>query len=597
MHTVENLAPTASSRDFGRGTNRPFATNVNEFRKDGIPYDRLRGLFRIEFPREYNLALDTVGRWAAGEDGERIALVCPGPFSSSSYSYLELNDLSDRLAAFLASQGVSRGDVVVVYTTQGLAAAIAPLALYKLGAVCAPLSLLYGPRTMEHVLGDCGARAIVTEPSALAKLREAGVDLSQIKLRIVDGSAPDSIPLDQAIASRADGFVAARTAADDPALLLYTSGSTGLPKGILHAHRFLIGYFASVSMFYELDMDEPGMVLWTPSDWSWIAGIVNVMLTGWHFRQTVVAGQARFSPEWAFDFLQRHGVTHCFLTPTALKRMAEIPDPRERWPNLKLRAIGTGGEPLPAAVLDWSTRVLEVPINEFYGLTEVNHLIGNCQRLYPAKPGSMGRAYPGHTVAVLNREGEPVADGTVGEIAASDDDPTLFLGYWNQPERTASMRAGRWVRTGDFGLRDADGYFWYHGRDDDLIKSAGYRIGPAEIEDVLIRHPAVAEAGVFGRPDPERGQIVVAHVRLADGQVGDKALKQALQAYVKAELAPYKYPREIVFVSEFPTTTTGKISRKELRRRDAERFGGAVSATTQQPGQSPGTIASTTENS
>lgn len=549
----------------------PHVTNVNRFRNGGIEYGRLRDLFRIDFPARFNLARDTVGRWSTGQESDRTALVCDGPASPARYSYRDLDRLSDRLAAYFAARGIGRGDVVIVYAAQSLASAIAPLALYKLGAICAPLSLLYGPRTVEHAIADSGACAMVTEPAALARLREAGVDLGRIALRVVDGPAPvDGVPLHEALATDPARFEPCRTSAEDPALLLYTSGSTGLPKGILHAHRFLIGYFPSVSMFYELDMDEPGMVLWTPSDWSWIAGIVNVMLTGWYFGQTVVAGQARFDPAWAFDFLERHRVTHCFLTPTALKRMAEIPDPRAKWPGLRLRAIGTGGEPLPAAVLDWSSRVLKVPINEFYGLTEVNHLIGNCQRLYPARPGSMGRAYPGHTLAMLDEAGKPVADGTPGEIAARDDDPTLFLGYWNQPERTAAMRTGCWVKTGDFGVRDADGYFWYHGRNDDLIKSAGYRIGPAEIEDVLIRHPAVAEAGVFGRPDSERGQIVVAHVRLAEGQAGDDALRKALQEHVKRELAAYKYPRDIRFVREFPTTTTGKISRKELRRLDAE---------------------------
>lgn len=543
-------------------------TDVNAFKNSGLTLEEIRRRFRLVPPASFNMAAATVGRQARGSRADAVALVCDdGTAAPRRYTYRQLDDLSDRCATFLRRNGVGKGDVVVVYSPQGLGAAIAPLAAYKLGAVSAPLSLLYGPRTLEHALSDSGARVMVSQGAALARLRAAGVDLSRLELLIAESPLnPDEVPFDQAILQDATGFEPVRTAAEDPALLLYTSGSTGMPKGILHAHRFLLGYLASVSLFYQLDMGEPGMVLWTPSDWSWIAGIVNVMMTGWYFGQTVVGGQARFDAEWAFGFLERHRVTHTFLTPTALTRMAEVPEPWQRWPGLALRAIGTGGEPLPGAVLDWSEKVLRVPINEFYGLTEVNHLIGNCQHLYPVKRGSMGKCYPGHDVAVIDAEGQRVPDGVVGEIAARDDDPTLFIGYWRQPEKTRAMRIGPWVRTGDFGHRDADGYFWYQGRNDDLIKSAGYRIGPAEIEDALLCHPAVAEVAVVGLPDPERGQRVTAFVRLADGTEPSEALAAELQAFVKDQVAVFKYPREIRFVEQFPMTVTGKISRKELRQ-------------------------------
>lgn len=543
-------------------------TDVNRCKELDLDHEELRRRFVLDIPDRYNMALDTVTRQARGARADAVALICENPDGTARrFTFRELDDLSDRFAAFLAGQGVKQGDVVICCAAQGLAAAVTPLAVYKMAAIHAPLSLLYGPRTLEHAIADSGARTMVTQGAVLTRLRREGVDLSGISLLIAETpEQSDIISFEAALDSARPDFVSTTTAAEDPALLLYTSGSTGLPKGILHAHRFLLGYLASVSMFYELEMDEPGMVLWTPSDWSWIAGIVNVMMTGWHYGHTVVAGQARFSADWAFGFLERHRVTQCFLAPTALKRMAEISGPRERWPGLALRAIGTGGEPLPGAVLDWAPRTLGVPINEFYGLTEVNHLIGNCQRLYPARHGSMGRVYPGHNIAVIDEHGQPVPNGTPGEIAASEDDPTLFLGYWRQPERTAAMRCGPWVRTGDIAARDEDGYFWYHGRNDDLIKSAGYRIGPAEVEDVLVDHEAVAEAAVVGKPDQERGQIVVAFVRLAEGWTADAALASTLRDAVKRKLAAYKYPREIFFVTEYPLTSTGKISRKELRK-------------------------------
>jgi acetyl-CoA synthetase len=548
-------------------------TNVNSFRGRRSSYEEICQAFRIRVPERFNMAAFSVGKHARGPRAGDCALVCdPATGRPGYYSFGELDDLANRFACALRGLGLRKGDVVVSYAAQGLDAAVTHLAAYKLGAIVAPLSLLYGPDTVRHALSDAAPPVIVTQRLPWDRVSAAVGQLSSLKHIIVAGGArKGEIAFEDAIAAPTAGFVPEQTAASDPALLLYTSGSTGLPKGILHAHRFILGYLASVSLFYQLEMDQPGMVLWTPSDWSWIAGIVNVMLTGWHFGQTVVAGQGRFDPAWAFDFLARHGVTHTFLTPTALKRMAEIPEPRRRWPTLALRAIGTGGEPLPSAVLDWSRDVLRVPINEFYGLTEVNHLVGNSQAVFPVKPGSMGRAYPGHAIAVIDEHGTPVPDGTPGEIAARDDDPTLFLGYWKQPERTAAMRSGRWVRTGDFGVRDADGYFWYHGRNDDLIKSAGYRIGPAEVEDCLLKHPAVAEAAVVGLPDPDRGQTVAAFVRLAAGVAADDALARELQEHVKRNLAAYKYPRIVRFVTEYPLTSTGKISRSTLRKTAAAR--------------------------
>lgn len=548
-------------------------TDVNGWRTQACAYADLRQQFSITQPEHFNMAQATVGRHAAGPKANALALVCAagdeGPPRALTYAELDLE--ARRFASFLQSLGVTRGEVVICYASQGLTAALAHLAAYQLGAIIAPLSLLYGRDTLRHAMRDSRAPVVVTTRSAWDALPGLRDELPDLRTVIVAGAAhADEVAVDD-YRNHAPLKAPAQTRANDPALLLYTSGSTGLPKGILHAHRLVLGYLASVSMFYELQMREPGQVLWTPSDWSWIAGIVNVQMTGWFFGHTVVAGQGRFTPDWVFGFLAEHGVTHTFLTPTALKRMAQVASPRQRWPGLKLRAIGTGGEPCPSAVLDWSLKELGVPINEFYGLTEVNHLVGNCRQLYPAKPGSMGRAYPGHHLAILDDDGRPMTAGQVGQIAARRNDPTLFLEYWNQPERTASMFSGDWVLTGDYAKIDEDGYFWYEGRRDDLIKSAGYRIGPAEVEDTLVSHPAVEEAAVVGIADPERGQAVKAFVRLAAGCLPSEALADELRLHVKTNLAAYKFPRIIEFVDQFPLTSTGKISRKDLRAREPPR--------------------------
>ncbi|MGI9513598.1 MAG: acyl-CoA synthetase [Anderseniella sp.] len=546
--------------------------NLSDLRRilgDDPEYASLVANFRIPPVDFYNMATDTVDRHARGDHADAVALVCDlqdGPIET--YSYAELSRLSDRFAAYLRTKGVGRGDVVACFCGQGLETALTHLAAYKLGAVAAPLSQLYGPGAIAHVLEDCQAAAVVTQRELWDRVADVRDTLAKNCVIIASGGNIDGeFSFETALETEAGGFVAEPTAADDPALLLYTSGSTGMPKGILHRQALLRGYLASVSLFYEMEMNDRGRVLWTVSDWSWVAGIFNVMLTGWYFGQTVVAGPTRFSAEWAFDFMARHGITHCFLTPTALKRMTAIDDPRKRWPDLALRAIGTGGEPLPGAVLDWADR-FGVPINEFYGLTEVNHLIGNCRALWPIRSGSMGRAYPGHTVVVIDENGDPVADGTLGEIAVSDDDPTLFIGYWRQPERTNQMRCGSWIRTGDFAYRDEDGYYWFKGRNDDLIKSAGFRIGPAEVEDALIHHEAVAEAAVIGSPDEDRGQVVKAFIRLQDGQVASDELARTLQDHIKTNLAVFKYPRRIEFVDSFPLTSTGKINRRALREQE-----------------------------
>lgn len=534
-----------------------------------VDHTRLTAAFRVARPARYNMAADTVTRQAHGPRADAPALVCD---DGARYTFRELEVLSSRLAAWLAAQGVGRGEVIACYCTQGLEVALAHLAAYKLGAIVAPLSALYGPDAVAHVFVDCTPRVLITQRPLWQRLCTLAPDLPRPPLVLLaQGDAPGTLPFEAALEPGPAAVGCADTAGDDPALLLYTSGSTGMPKGILHRQRILLGYLASTSLFYEMELGDPGRVLWTASDWSWVAGIFNVMLTGWYFGHTVLASTAPFSAENTFDLMARHGVTHSFLTPTALKRMAQVAQPRSRWPELAIRAIGTGGEPLPSAVLSWAREELAIPVNEFYGLTEVNHLVGNCSRLWPVRPGSMGLAYPGHVLEVVDEHGNPVPAGEVGEIVARADDPTLFLGYWRAPERTEAMRVGRWIRTGDFASRDADGYFWYEGRDDDLIKSAGYRIGPAEVEDALVRHAKVAEAAVVGRPDAQRGQIVKAFVRLDEGVQPCDALAAELREHVKQRLAFYKYPRELEFVNSFPLTSTGKINRKALRLAEQQR--------------------------
>lgn len=538
------------------------------------PTDR-PGRYEIVIPPCANMAADTVGRHARGPRRDHPALVFEhDDLSTTSWTFAEVDDLSTRLAAALAALGVRKGSRVAIHTGLRPETGLAHLAVYKLGAIAVTLSQLYGPDTVGHVLNHSQAAVIITQDTAWNRFRDGAADaFPHLRHRIVVGvPRPGEIPFADCLEADASGFQPVETRADDPALLMYTSGSTGLPKGMLHGHRILQAYMPSIHMFFDLDLDDPGSVFWSPADWAWVGGLLDLLLAAWAFGHTVVTSEHRFEAEWAFAFMERRKVTHTFLTPTALKRMAEVAKPRMRWPDLALRVVCTGGEALPGQVLEWCESDLGVACNEFYGLTEVNHLVGCCRALFAARPGSMGLAYPGHGTTIVDEDGNELPPGAVGEIVTRIDDATRFLGYWEDPARTEELRlAGRWLRTGDLGARDADGYFWYHGRSDDLIKSAGYRIGPAEVEDCLVRHPAVAEAAVVASPDPDRGAIVKAFVRLKDGFSPDERLTRRLQEHVKTNLAAYKYPREVEYVDRFDMTSSGKINRRLLREMEARK--------------------------
>lgn len=528
--------------------------------------------WNIPVPERTNMAQLAVGRHVAAGRGDLTALIEQDDQGYvRSWSFAQLDSLSGRLASGLARLGVRRGQVVGVHLGQCVETALAHLAIYKLGAIACTMSRLYGPDTLQHILRDTGLQLVITSQAG-GPLAQALAGLGRPVRCLETAGGRAASPFWDALADDGAGAGPIDTRADEPALLMYTSGSTGHPKGMLHAHRILPAYLPTVRLFYDLTMDEPGAVFWTPADWAWVGGLLDLVLPAWAHGQPVVAWDGRFSPESAFDLMQNHGVTHSFMTPTALKRLAEVAAPRQRW-ALKMAVVCTGGESLPGEVVRWCEGELGAVCNEFYGLTEFNHLVGNCRRLYPIRPGSMGKPYPGHAVRLLDDQGQPVAPGEVGEIVASADDPTLFLGYWGQPGVPESLRFGDGLRTRDLARMDADGYLWYQGRNDDLIKSAGYRIGPAEVEDALLKHPAVAEAAVVASPDPQRGSVVKAFVRLREGEQPGDTLASELQAMVKRDLAAYKYPRLIEFVDSFPLTSSGKIRRAELRRRESERLG------------------------
>ncbi len=538
--------------------------------------------FRWSVPERFNIAEVCCARWAKRAP-DRVAIRYEqSDGTRRDYSYLELDREADRLAAALRCLGVARGDRVALVLPQRFETAVSHIALYRLGAVAMPLSMLFGPDALEYRINDSEARLAIVDESGMANVLAARPLCQQLATVIAVGAAEGQGDVDwtRALNAERTSFAAETTRADDPAVLIYTSGTTGPPKGTLIPHRALIGnlpgFVCSQNWFPQDDA-----VFWSPADWAWTGGLMDALLPTLYFGREIVACQRRFAPELAFEVMARHRVTHTFLFPTALKAMMKaVPEPRRRH-ALHLRAIMSAGEAVGDAVFAWCRDALGVVPNEMFGQTEINYIVGNCAVRWPARPGSMGRAYPGHRVAVIDDDGRECARGTPGDVALhrrdihGDPDPIFFLGYWKRDDATRAKFTGdvddSWCRTGDTAVMDEDGYLWYQGRSDDVFKAAGYRIGPSEIENCLVKHAAVANAAVVPKPDAERGALVKAFVVLAPGFAPSTELVIELQAHVRGKLAPYEYPKEIEFIDALPMTTTGKVQRRVLRLQEEER--------------------------
>ena len=445
------------------------------------------------------------------------------------------------------------------------------LAAYRIGAVIVPLFVQFGADGLSFRLGDSGAKALITDRQNLAKIdaiRDGLPDLAHVWS--IDGPGDGAGDLHAALDAARDTCPIVATGPETPAFISYTSGTTGPPKGARHAHRILPGHVPSTQLVHNFWPQE-GDRIWTPSDWAWLGGLGNIMMPALRFGVPLIAHRAqRFDPEEAFRLMADQGVTNSFLAPTALKLMRQVPDPARF--GLRIRSIASGGESLGAAMLAWGQEALGLTINEFYGQTESNPVLGSCADILPARPGAMGKPIPGKHVVILREDASLAAPGEAGEIAVRRGDPAMFLEYWNQPEKTAEKfvtaeDGHEYLLTGDVGETDEDGYFWFSSRTDDVITSAGYRIGPSEIEDCLNRHPAVAMSACIGVPDEIRTEIVQAFVVLAGGQNGSPDLAEALKAHVRERLSPHVAPRIVDWIDEMPMTATGKIMRRVLRDR------------------------------
>lgn len=506
------------------------------------PYDVLCKGFDWDLPASLNLARQVCDGWAATEP-DRVAIIEVTPDRVRRISYGDLWYRSRQVEVALIERGVMKGDRVGVLLSQSPLCAAAHIAAWRLGAISVPLFKLFRTDALKSRIEDAGLGVVVTDLEGVVQLTGLGVaTVTRSDLGASSGT--------RAIVE---------TGPDDAAVLIYTSGTTGSPKGALHGHRILTGHLPGVEMSHDF-LGQDGDVIWTPADWAWIGGLFDVLMPGLALGVPVVAARMpKFSVEECARICREGTVRNVFFPPTAL-RILKAADARIDG----LRSVASGGEPLGAEMLAWGREAFGVTINEFYGQTECNMIVSSCGASFDAVPGSMGRAVPGHQVAVIGTDGLP-CEGE-GDIAVRRGSASMMLEYWRKPEATAEKYRGDWMVTGDRGIKDGD-TITFLGREDDVITSAGYRIGPAEIEDCLLTHPAVATCGVVGKPDALRTEIIKAYVVLKEGV---NASVTDLQDWVKDRLASYSYPREIEFLEELPMTVTGKVIRKELKARAAQ---------------------------
>ena len=630
-------------------------------------YAALHQGFTWQVPEYFNIADVCCKRWAENSlknqnTPNSVAIQAyKTPATSLFHTYLALKQAADALSHALTGLGVARGDRVAIVMPQRFETAVAYMAVFQMGAVAMPLSMLFGPEALQYRLADSAAVVAICDESSITNVTAARADCPALRTVLAVGQARGDVQYDDltpselsknASAGVFNAYPAIKTKAIDAAILIYTSGTTGPPKGALLPHQALIGNlpgFVCSQNWFGFDGQRNAAskaVFWSPADWAWTGGLMDALLPTLYFGRPIVAFNGRFSPQTAFELMQNCGVTHTFLFPTALKAMMKAyPQPRQHF-QLQLQGLMSAGEAVGGAVFDYCQGQLGVTVNEMFGQTEINYIVGNCAMNcfgtaptglepaapnlpeqvwkddtgeaagerrpakgsaarkrasvrapmgWPARAGSMGKPYPGHRVAVIDDDGNECPVGVPGDVAVhrfdvhGAPDPIFFLGYWQNPAATQAKFTGKngvdnWCRTGDMARRDADGYLWYEGRADDIFKAAGYRIGPGEIENCLLKHPSVANAAVVPKPDKARGNVVKAYVVLTPDLIALRASKTPacaafdadiiaqLQTHVKTLLAPYEYPKEIELIDALPMTTTGKVQRRVLRLQEEARY-------------------------
>ena len=533
----------------------------------GASYEEVCEKFSWDIPETFNVADAVCDRWAA-EDVSRLAMIHEDSRKNvTEYTFGELKSYSNQMANLFVSLGLVKGDRVLVVLTQGPECAISHIGCFKSGMVSCLASVLFGPDALKHRLNTSKARVCVTNSENLAKIASIRRECPDLeKIIVVDGDGgEEAIAFWSSLEGQSTQFNVVKTRAEDIAWINYTSGTTGQPKGVLQSHRVLLGNAPLFQYFFDY-LRKDSDVLWSPADWAWVAGFIDIFLIGLHSGCPVLTTEMKgFDAQECFRTLQKYKVTVSLLTPTVLKLMRQIDAEQEF--NLDLRVVLTGGEAVGKELAEWADKRFGLAIAEGFGQTECNGMIGTNPRLMEVRHGSLGKSMPGGDCTIVNDDGEVVDPGIQGNIAIKRPHPAMFSGYLDDPEASAAKFVGDWMITGDLGERDTDGFLWFCGRKDDVITSSGYRIGPTEIEDCLLKNDAVQFSAVVGVPNEKRTELIKAFIILSEGYLPSEELAESLKDTVRRNLAKHEVPHLIEFVEEFPMTTTGKIIRRELRNR------------------------------
>ena len=532
-------------------------------------YDEIVEKFSWKIPEYFNIADGICDRWAGDED--RVAMTYEDSNKQvTQYTFAEMRNYSNQMSNLLASLGLVTGDRVLVMLTQSPECAISHLACFKSGIVSCLASVLFGPDGIKHRLQGSEAKVCITNTENLAKVKQIQNDCPDLKhVIVIDGEegakAEQALPFWESLKDQPTQFINVKTRSEDTAWISYTSGTTGLPKGVVMSHRTLLGNKPLFEYYYDY-FPKNNDILWSPADWAWVAGFIDIFLIGWYSGcQLVVTSMQGFDAKDAFRIMEQHKITVSLLPPTVLKLLKQV-DAEATYDN-HLRIVLSGGEAVGKELALWADTRFGLTISEGFGQTECNGMIGTNPRLMEVRHGSLGKTMPGSVCAIIDDEGNPVEAGVTGNIAIKRPHPAMFSEYLNDPDATADKFIGDWMITGDLGECDEDGYFWFDGRKDDVITSSGYRIGPTEIEDCLLKSSAVKMAAVVGVKDDERTEIVKAFIVLGEGVEPSEAMAESLKDLVRNNLARHEVPRLIEFVNALPMTTTGKIMRRELRDR------------------------------
>jgi acetyl-CoA synthetase/medium-chain acyl-CoA synthetase len=536
-----------------------------------VDYEQTCREFRWEVPEYYNFAYDVIDHW--GEDAQKLAMLWVNERGDEKrLSFRDFTIRSNQMANALRTMGIRKGDRILIMLPRVPEWWEAVLGMMKIGAISMPGTTLLTPKDVAYRVQSAEAAAIITDDEGTVKVEQVADECPTLRLKIVLGGEREGwVNYSRAVASAMTTLKREPTRGDEPMMIYFTSGTVGYPKMVLHTHTsYPIGHI--VTGKYWLDL-KPGDLHWNLSDTGWAKAAYSNLFGPWSMGAAMFTfdGRGRFDARQTLELLERYPISTFCAPPTAYRLLVLENLSRYRLPTLR-HCIGAG-EPLNPEVIEAWQRGTGRTIRDGYGQTETVILVANFPPV-PVKPGSMGKPSPGFTIGVVDDDGREVRAGTEGDIAVKLT-PTrpvgMFSEYWRNPEATANCLRGEWYITGDRAMKDEDGYFWFVGRADDVIISAGYRIGPFEVESALIEHPAVAEAAVVASPDQIRGEVVKAFVILGPGHEPSESLVQDLQEHVKRVTAPYKYPREIEFSTELPKTISGKIRRVELRQRERDR--------------------------